>query len=685
MSLKGFSFYLFLTALLTILLVNEKNYLLLIPLLVIFIIFIKKYGFALFLLLVTVFGIFSFYKVNKVDEVNTTYIQEEFVVLTTKEKYLIVENDEIKYLIYYDKQDISVDDEVYIQGQVKKLEKDLELDVFEFSSYLAHQRVYYEIEIYDIKIIQANQSFSNKIKDYLLSNLENESYVMCKMLLFNDKYASIENYNDLKEINALHLFVVSGFHISFFYTLITKLFKKHEKLGVFIGLSICLFYVFLLDFSISATRAFLSLLLSKCFFKFFNQLDIISIPGIILLVIEPLNVYNYSFILSFLMVFTIAFITKFISKQNKIIQAILLSFICFIAMIPIQLIINYKINFISLITNVLLSYVVMVIFVMCLFSIIFSYFNGNIFSIVYQKFFDVIDKISNLNTSIVFGSIKIEFLILYYIIFILLLFFIERKKYKQSLLFFSFLLTFMVCLYNRHYFVFYQQVTFLNVYQGDCTIIQDSYNGKVMLIDTGGLNNYDIANKKIMPYLNYHGIRKIDIVVLTHDDYDHCGALNELADEILIDKIITNNDDVSNITLGKIVLTNINVSYKNATTDNDKSLVLYGNICSLNFLFTGDVSYTIEKEIVNTFENLQVDVLKVAHHGSKYSTSSEFVSSINPSIAIISVGKNYYGHPSEEVLETLNKFDIKIYRTDKEGTIKIKGKIFDNWFIESAK
>ena len=274
--------------------------------------------------------------------------------------------------------------------------------------------------------------------------------------------------------------------------------------------------------------------------------------------------------------------------------------------------------------------------------------------------------------------------IIYYVIFIVLLYYLGKEHYQKITISFSFIVLFMICLYNRHYFTFYQQVTFLNVYQGDCCIIQDSNSDKVMLIDTGGLSNYDIASKKIMPYLNYHGIRKIDIVVITHEDFDHCGALESLSKQIKIDKVIK-DPSVKEVTLGKITLTNINEYYTNSSDENDSSIVLYGNICSLNFLFTGDISSTIESKMIKDLNELDVDVLKVAHHGSKYSTSEEFVKFIDPEYAIISVGRNYYGHPTKEVIDILNDNNVIIYRTDENGSIRIKGKIFDNWFIESAK
>ena len=90
-----------------------------------------------------------------------------------------------------------------------------------------------------------------------------------------------------------------------------------------------------------------------------------------------------------------------------------------------------------------------------------------------------------------------------------------------------------------------------------------------------------------------------------------------------------------------------------------------------SFLFTGDISKTVEKKLVEKQININSDILKVAHHGSKTSTSEEFLEKVLPEIAIVQVGENKYGHPNTEVLERLKFFAIKILRTDKDGDIKI--------------
>ena len=687
MSLKGSIFYLFLSAILGIGFAYTHSIIIIVASIILLIIIFKKFSYQNAIIFVVIFLFFNLYRINKEPIVKNDDFNNVVIVEETKPSYMIVysKDNKCKYLVYLEEETFQIKDQLSIKGNIKKIENDLELDVFDFKEYLNHQRVFFELEPIEIDVVKTNQSLSNNIVNKLTSKLTDESYAMTKMLLFNDKYADVETYNALKNINALHLFVVSGFHISFFFNLIMKIFKKKKNIGYIIAFSIISIYVFLLDFSISATRALLTLILITFCNKIFNRLDCISLTGLLFLLIEPLNIFNYSFIMTYLMTITITFSSNALKDYHKIIQLLVNSLICFLAMMPIQLLLNYKINFISLLSNIILSYIVMGIFILCLFGLPLSLINGNLFGKIYEVFNNLVNKISQIDSSITFGSLNVYLLVAYYAIFILFIFYLEKKEISKIALNFTLIFFFFICLYNRNFFVFYQQVTFLNVYQGDCAIIQDSFNGKVMLIDTGGLTNYDIANKKIMPYLNYHGIRKIDVVVISHNDYDHCGALETLKKEIVIKQII-NDPSIENIKMGKINLENLNKYYTNSSSENDHSLVLYGNICNYNFLFTGDISKTIEKQIITNNPYLDVDILKVAHHGSKSSSDSEFIEAISPTYAIISVGaNNFYGHPTKEVLDILNKNDVIVYRTDINGTTRFKGEIFNKCFIDSAK
>ena len=689
MSIKGSLFYIFLIAIISIVFINTKSYLVLLGLIPLLIILFKKYGFVLVFLSVAVFAFFSFYRVNKIEKIENDYYENEILkVDDAKEKYIIVSKDEVKYLIYTTKFELEFEEneEIRVSGDVHLIEDDLEMDVFEFKEYLNHKRVFYQIDCNKIESIKKNTKLSKKIKDFLTSKLTDESYLMTSMLLFNNKDVDENLYNNLKNINAIHLFVVSGFHISFLFRLIMFLFKKIklDDAGKIVGVIVCLIYVFILDFSIGATRALISLFVATFLNKYLNRLDGVAIAGFVVLLIEPISIYSYSFIMSFAMASVLSFTNSLLSKQNKIVQAIAVSFISFLTMIPIQLIINYKINPICLLSNIFLNYVVIVIFILCIIGMPLSLANGNVFGRVYSLFNDIVSRLSSFNTSIVLGSVKPWMICIYYVALVALFVLIENKKYKASIANAFVILLMFVALYNRQYFIFNPQVTFLNVYQGDCSIIVDSKNGGVMLIDTGGLQNYDIASKKIIPYLEYQGIRKIDKIVITHHDYDHYGALESLKTLIKIEKIIE-DCNVASVSIGKISFTNLNIYTDLATNENDCSIVLYGNIGGYNYLFTGDASNKIEKLIINDNKELDVDILKVGHHGSDTSTCEQFVSVIKPSVAIISVGKNNkYGHPTKIVLDILTKYDCDIYRTDIDGTIRITN-TKNEYRIETAK
>jgi len=228
------------------------------------------------------------------------------------------------------------------------------------------------------------------------------------------------------------------------------------------------------------------------------------------------------------------------------------------------------------------------------------------------------------------------------------------------------------------------EIYFFDVGQADSIFINN--NDYTMLIDAG--NNSDGDN--IVEFLKENNIDDIDIVVGTHPHEDHIGGLDDVIKNFDIgeiympDVISTSNtfSDVLNIIDDKEYNINIpiidevfnlnDMKFKviHAGNDegslNDSSIVLRMDFGATSYLFTGDIEESTEKKILD--KDIDVDVLKVAHHGSDYSNSEEFLSKVNPKYAIISVGyNNKYNHPSSKVLSRLNN----IYRTDLDGTIKL--------------
>ncbi len=243
------------------------------------------------------------------------------------------------------------------------------------------------------------------------------------------------------------------------------------------------------------------------------------------------------------------------------------------------------------------------------------------------------------------------------------------------------------------------EVVFLDVGQGDSILIQKGT--KQILIDGGSNGKTELAELgKYLPYSD----DEIELVIATHPDRDHIGGLVDVARNFKIGKVIATAAEKDTAvfkewkdireynrieTLGAIKGDEINFygskiriispgsSVDAAAGDaNNKSVVTRFDFGDNSFLFTGDIEAPAEKEILASGENVDVDFLKVAHHGSKYSSSEEFLDAASPETAVISVGAdNSYGHPHEETLEKLRSRNINILRTDEKGDIKFECKI----------
>lgn len=229
-------------------------------------------------------------------------------------------------------------------------------------------------------------------------------------------------------------------------------------------------------------------------------------------------------------------------------------------------------------------------------------------------------------------------------------------------------------------------IYFFNVGQADAILI--TCDDENMLIDAG--NNED--GKLIVNQLTQMGIKKINYLIGTHPHEDHIGGLDNVIKNFKIGKIYMPNRSAESKTfedvLDAISEKNLKITIpkkgksfgfgkatckficaeSDAEDTNDSSIVIEISYGKHKYLFTGDLTSTIEE----TIDWDDVDVLKVAHHGSRYSSSNYFLNATKPEISIISCGKgNDYGHPHKEALNRLKKINTKIYRTDKLGTIHL--------------
>lgn len=211
-------------------------------------------------------------------------------------------------------------------------------------------------------------------------------------------------------------------------------------------------------------------------------------------------------------------------------------------------------------------------------------------------------------------------------------------------------------------------VTMIDIGQGDCTLIVEPFNQSVVMIDCGQNINYDTMTNIVVPYLELYHINRIDYLVLTHDDYDHRGGLESLDEQIEILNIIDSLDEQIDVKYSFVNL----LCQRNQKDENDSSIISYFSYDNMNYLWMGDASTDVEEQLISNYPNLDIDILKLGHHGSKTSSSYSFLNSIEPKLALISVGyNNRYGHPDVEVLDRLKMLGISNLKTSEVGMIKI--------------
>ncbi len=244
-------------------------------------------------------------------------------------------------------------------------------------------------------------------------------------------------------------------------------------------------------------------------------------------------------------------------------------------------------------------------------------------------------------------------------------------------------------------------LVFLDVGQGDCAHLRDG--GTNIIFDSGGSDTYDVGENILIPYFLANGVSELDLAVISHLHTDHCGGLISLTKGVRIKKMMLsavyqpNADEIAgaygipaedllfvragdSIAVGGITIDVLAPAAADRETyqkiledsedENELCLIVKAKCRGTEVLFTGDIGAEYEKKLTSLYGNgLAADILKVAHHGSRYSTCSRFLSAVSPSSAVIQVGTNYYGHPSGEILGRLEDFGTQIFRNDRDGAV----------------
>lgn len=621
---------------------------------------------------------------------------KEFIGIVTKyevkeDKITIEIKAKEKLLITYKYQDkefnnLSYGDKIKVKGTLITPSKNTNQNTFNYQKYLYYKKIYYLVEATSINKIANNHNYLYTIKDTLyqkIDKLKSSNYI--KTLLFCDNTLSKEIKESYRINGISHLFSVSGMHINFFVSIIYLYLNKityNKRIKYLITNIFIIIYLILFPSSSLLRSAVMSILYSINYLLKLKikKIDILLLTLGVSLLINPFIIYDLGYIYSYTITFFLVLSSSTLKNKNKVNKIIYISLLSFLVSIPITIYNSYEINIISILLNIILVPIISIIILpLTILTYIFPILDSilYLFTSTLETISLFISKIKI--TKIIFPKPSLLIIVLYYIIFLLSY---QNKKY------FYLNIILLIIIYISPYLNSNFEIVMFEVGEADCHLIKYPYNKNTILIDTGK-NEYKIKNE-VIPYLKSIGIKKIDYLIITHGDEDHIGGSITLINNFQVKNVILNKGTFTDIekeliknlnkkkipyqiNINKINLSNHTIYLLNNTkynNENDNSIITYFTYQKYKFLYMGDASITTEDNLLENYNLNNISILKVGHHGSNTSSSKDFISQINPSISLISVGENnIYHHPNKEVINNLSK--SRIYRTDINNMVKL--------------
>lgn len=581
---------------------------------------------------------------------------------------------------------LEIGDKVKIVGELTTPTTPTTANQFDYSFYLKKQGIYHVIIIDKIDKIEESTKILTKIKNSLNKKITHP-YIQA-FLFGSDEKIKEEIKESYQENGISHLFAISGMHFYLIASSILKILSKTKittKKKYLITFCIIFLYSSLLDVNASILRGILFFFLfslNRVWNLELSKIRLILFTIIITILINPYFITEVAFWYSFIISIGLLY---FLDSTNSYWKSLWMSSILsFLLSVPISLYYFYQVNILSAFYNLFyIPYVNFIIFPLTILTFLMP-----IIEPLYQLTIDILEQSSLLISKIKIGIFifpKVNICV-YLFELVIIIIFLKKKNNKTLILF--------MLIFLAHYFYFYVQQDFfklIDVGQGDSILLFSK--GKAGLIDTGGKIYFDntisstITKYTTIPLLKSLGIKKLDFLFLTHGDMDHMGEVFYLMKHFKIEKIYINLGPISLLEkeilkeinvkkskqgaifqLGNFTLYQLNKSWKE---ENNSSSVYYINHPNLTILAMGDATRKTEEYLLKNY-NLNVDILKIGHHGSKTSTGSNFLKMTNPTLALISVGKNNrFNHPNKEVINRLQENKTPYLMTKDSGTITI--------------
>ena len=549
-----------------------------------------------------------------------------------------------------------------------------------------------------------------------------DSAVLAGMVLGGYDGIDADIVRSFSTTGIVHILSVSGSHIALLIGAVLAIMnycKIRHKIAIPVAALVIIGYAFLCGFSPPVLRSVLmglAMLLGLSLGKDADRGAILAGVVILMLCYRPLWLLDIGFQLSFLSTAGLIYVTPKIRpllvEKLPVFVADSLA-VCLaaqIAVIPFLVYYFHQLSLCSLLANLVVVPIIEIVLIITLGGLVLSFIVpplGSIFliaaSIVLWPCLVITDWIAGWGwAAIAVPKTPVYMAIVYYLaVWTIFKFYplqdlsVENRKLCG-------ILCLLVLLGQQAFYVFMPQpftVYFLDVGQGDSALVITPER-KSILVDTGGFKgNFDTGERIILPVMRYLGIKKLDVLILSHGHLDHAGGAARLAQLIPIDNVLlprekpcqeieallynlgskTNKENMfsgEKISLGNCIIDVVDAPQQIEETGNgnENSAIIKISCGKNSVLFTGDA--TGEAELRAAENNIKAQVLKISHHGSPSSSELEFLQAVSPSTAVISVGSNNtFGHPSREVLGKLSRLNISTYRTDKLGAVKV---VFDD-------
>ncbi|MCF6269751.1 MAG: DNA internalization-related competence protein ComEC/Rec2 [Melioribacteraceae bacterium] len=607
-----------------------------------------------------------------------------------------------------------------------------EFDYYKYLQSIEVAGIVYIKKMKDVTIVEPSiNHFRNTIfeaRKWVAKRLETShnkrTASLLKGLLLADR-SEIDYRTKESFINSgvIHVLAVSGLHVGFivliFIFLTSRISIYPRTILTVIGLTA---FLLLTGSPASVFRATIMVVVVLIIYlsnRTYNSVNGLSIAALILLLIDPSEIFNPGFQLSFSAVLSILIVYPILSEKittkKRVLRYLLLfsavSFSAQLGTLPFTLIYFQKLSIISLFANLLVIPIIGIIVGLGVLTIFVSTFS-TLFSLFFASanmlFTDILMGIVDITGTQQFSYFYIPNFSLidgfiFYLFLIIIIYSVKQFSNTYSLVLLLFLiglnLFFFLQLDNKELLPDGKfSIVMIDIGQGDGILLKFP-NGETALVDAGNATpTFDNGERIIAPLLRRLSIKQIDYGFISHVDSDHYkGFLSlikngwikkiykpridtTLKKDIRLEEVINENDvklkyySKSKMMFGNVAFYTLNDTtnsrYKSFSANNKSGVykIVHGNN---SFLFVGDAEYPAEKTLVKTYgEFLDSDILKVGHHGSKSSSSQLFINAVTPDVGIISAGlDNGFGHPVKLILDRFQINNVELYRTDIEGAI----------------